>query len=152
MFKPCPNCANQTYKYGWSISEIVADGLGGAKDIKVNSIPALSTIKDIFLGGPRGFLREVVQGISSTPLLVCQRCRSNIIVCPECGVYSQVNKRPSPGEIVNCSSCKLGFCTCERSVEYDRLMNTDSNSSWLIKAAFGFGVAMLISYIIKHYL
>jgi hypothetical protein len=135
--RPCPSCGSQEYEYGHASSEILA-GPGIFRNLVV----------DLVVGGPRSFIRAVVQGIAETPLLICNHCRALVVVCPKCHTYSVPSKRPLSGEIVQCPQCKLGFCTCERSNYFDYLLNKNPRWSWLGKAIFGGLLGLLIPILI----
>jgi hypothetical protein len=96
--------------------------LRGVKDVKTLIEPAAGLASDMTLGTARSLIRAVGQGIASTPLLVCRKCRYFAMPCPECDAYVSDRKRPASGEIVNCPKCQLGFTTCERSDRFDRLL------------------------------
>jgi hypothetical protein len=145
--RPCPNCGSSDYEYGWAVSEDLASSLGELKAFKPSALA--NVIGKHVLGFPRSLLREVVQRIPATPVLVCKHCRVFVVVCPRCGAYSIESTRPSPGEVVNCSKCKFGFCGCERSAEFDRLLHKNPTWSWWSKALYGGVIGVALLFLIK---
>ncbi len=145
----CPNCGANKYNYGSTISERIVRTLDGIKDFKLSNLLGLFVYKNSLVGVPRSFIREVVQGVKSTPLLICTQCRSFVTVCPDCGACMASANPPELGEIVNCASCKLGFCTSERSDEFDRLVPKLSRIGLIVGAILGVVGGLIASYALK---
>lgn len=146
--RPCPSCSREDYEYADAASEVIARFFGSLKEVSWSNLPTFG-LRSLF-DTSRSFMREVVQGIQATPLLICRHCRNFVAICPKCETYFIPSKYPSLGEIINCPTCKFGFCTCERSAELDLLLNKNPYWSWISKAIVGFIGAIILAFILFH--
>jgi len=143
----CPSCGSIKYDYAFTWGTLITESARAITDFDIKRIIVLPILRELILSTPLSFFHEVLQGIPATPALVCTKCRAFLLVCPSCHRYFQVSDLPKKGKIYRCHYCKFGFCACECTDDFNRLLGKKSSAIWL-SAFIGWAVLGSVIYLI----
>jgi hypothetical protein len=150
-FKKCPCCGSSDYEYALTWGTLVSESVSAITDFDVKKMIVLPIIREIFVSGPASFIRSVFQDVPESPALLCKKCRSYILCCPNCDAYFSVSEFPKSASIYRCPDCNTGFQICENDDKFNKIMGKKNSLQWISAIIGVIILIMVINYLINTF-
>ena len=114
--KPCPNCGNTDFEFGFDLDVNTKTLLKGAAKVALNPVStSLNVAKRVY----KGFLHD----LTGYPVLRCCRCRNLLICCVHCEDYNFLPELPDPNKLTKCMKCYKKFFPTRYDLHFSKMID-----------------------------
>jgi stage V sporulation protein K len=116
QLKACPSCGRRKYDFAYPFHDIkkavVLDSLRKNGSYNANYYSKLLGVNNL----------DKIINLKSSPVLVCTHCDGYVVMCPNCGEYIDLGKKPvSICSVMACARCHGEYTCSWAPSDYERL-------------------------------